>query len=569
MKNRIICLASIAVLALSVQAQDTLYYEYFTDGAMNLDWFTPWEGGDNMEVDYMWGGNPSGDFWVGLIRNAESGGGVGTALEGSLSMTDYQIEAQIYATVNTGTYHAIAARWDTTGGVNKFYYLRTDFDASQRLQLRKFPVSGMGEDILTWTGNQIPGGVPTADSWHKMALKCEGDQLWAYWDDQLLSGCPVTDSYCTNGFFGIYVFNFMNQNVMTYCDDIIISGEGGPQPFDLIAQNNVILDINNQPLTIRPYTGQQIKFRLDWSALGGSSTSPAFDIVMNLDDDEFFRTTNPGVEPNSSNQTISSTYTAIEGEHTIEWILDEGNTVAESNEGNNTLEDDFLVLSPNAFDFRADSAWIADADTVLYEGNPEDGDVVRFILWWSVPMGQGYSPAFYINMDLIQVGVDTTQIYHQLMPAAQFGNNYQTVTNIWTAEQGFYVFQWLLDAENWIDEFSESNNFIMNSVSVDPASSVPWGSDIGFIPAETRFTGVYPTPFNQSVKLEYFIVRAAPVKISIYDVSGRIVAVLYEGLAQQGPGEIVWNAEGFSSGAYFAILSDGVSQSVQRLLYIK
>jgi len=548
--------------------QDTLYYDYFTDGSMNLDWFTPWEGGDNMEVDYM-PGNPSGDDWVGLIRNGQSGGGVGTTLEGELAMTDYQIEAYVYVTVNSSTYHGICARWDTTGG-NRYYYLRTDFDSDQRLQLRKFPGQmGMGEDILVWTGAQIPGGVPTADGWHHMALKCEGDQLWAYWDDQLLSGCPVTDSYCTNGFFGLYVFNFMNPDVETICDDIIVTGEAGPMPFDLVPNDNTILDDQNQPLGMRPYEGQQIKFQLDWTALGGSATSPPFDVVMNLDDSEFYRTTINGVEPNSTHETISTTYSAAIGNHTIEWVLDDGNTVSESNETNNTLEEDFLVLEEGAFDFQADSAWIGDNDLVLYEENPEAGDPVKFILWWSVPMGDGFSPAFNIAMDLIEVGVDTTELYTELIPTASSGENYETVTDAWTAEEGFFVFQWFIDVDGWVDEFIENNNFIMNAVTVDPPTHVGWGDPGQFLPDKTQFIGVYPTPFNESVKLAYNVAANGSVKISIYDINGRETAVLYDGFAVNGPAEIVWNAKDFASGTYFAVLTDGITQSVQKLMYIK
>ncbi len=104
----------------AVNAQDTLYYEFFTDGSMNLDWFTPWEGGDEMQVDYQ-PGNPSGDDWVGFIENGLSGGGVGTALAGTSTLTDYEIRANLYCTINAGTYHAVLARWDTTGGYNSYF----------------------------------------------------------------------------------------------------------------------------------------------------------------------------------------------------------------------------------------------------------------------------------------------------------------------------------------------------------------------------------------------------------------------------------------------------------------
>jgi hypothetical protein len=204
--------------------QDTLYVEEFTDGNLSLNWFDPWVEGDSILTANM-PGNPSGDGWVGAVTNEFSGGGVGTALAGELSMADYEVQAQIYCTVNTGTYHAVIARWDTTGEINSYYYFRSDFDADQRLQLRKYPgQGGMGETIMEWVGGAVPGGVPTVDGWHHMALKCEGNQLWVYWDRVELSGCPYTDNDQSNGWFGAYVFNFMTTE-LTYCDDFIVLGE--------------------------------------------------------------------------------------------------------------------------------------------------------------------------------------------------------------------------------------------------------------------------------------------------------------------------------------------------------
>lgn len=568
MKNLKLFLTVVFLVSVSGSAfaQDTLYYEYFTDGALNNVWFTPWDGGDNMEVD-LFGGE-----WVGLIRNASSGGGVGTTLCGELSMTDYTIEADVYTTVGVGTasYNGICARWDTVGG-NRYYYLRTDFDADQRLQLRKFPgLSGFGDDIHIWTGAQIPGGVPTTNSWHNMAIKVESNQLWAYWDGVELSGSPFTDNDYDQGFFGIYIFNMMNPNTQTYCDSIIVIGDAAPQPFDFSPQSADILDQNMEPLTIRPAENQTVYFKLVWDAFSGLTTSPAFDVVLNLDGNEIYRENYTGVEPNSSHEVTSNSWTATLGQHIYEWVLDEGNTVPESNEDNNTLEEYFLVLSQNAFDFQADSSEVADEDTVILTENPMDTEEIRFILYWSVPMGVGASGAFNIDMSLrAMMGGDTIPLYTQLIPTALPNQNYTSVTGTWTAEEGFWLYWWNIDADSWIEEFDETNNYLMNGVEVGPYVSVPWGDELALTPNSTRFTAVFPTPFNDAVKLQYEVARMGNVKISVFDVTGREVTILYDGYSAPGVNDIIWSAKDISSGTYFAVLTDGVNQSVQRLLYIK
>jgi len=517
-----------------------------------------------MQVDY-WQGNPSGDNWVGYLENGLSGGGVGTALSGSIGLTDYEIRSQIYTTVGTSTYHGIVARWDTTAG-QRYYSLRSDFDADQRIQLRKFPGDVppyQGQTIAQWVGAQIPGGVPATDSWHEFALKMEGDQLWAYYDAQLLSGSPFTDSYCSSGFFGIYTFNFMNT-VATYCDDIVILGEAGPQPFDLIANSNVLLDAYMQPMSIRPAAGQMVYFRLDWLALNGTGTSAPFTITLQLDSSPFFSTTHPGAQPNTQYQTVSSAWTAVLGDHNFFWTLDSGNTVPEGNEGNNTLEDSVKVLSPNAYDFQADSCWVTHSDTSQYNWIAA-GDDLYFMLFWSAPMGQGYSGAFTIEMTL-----DGLPFYENTLMGITQPGVYGTMTdNPYTAVSGFHYFIWTIDVDNWVDEFDETNNFIMEGFEVNLGVANPWDDAISGLLRDCRFYAVYPNPFNSSVTLRYANPVSARVKVAVYDVNGREVTTLFDGFAPAGNNEVTWLADNLASGTYFAVLTAGTHQAVQPLIYVK
>ncbi len=223
-------IAVLLVVCLAFSAfSEVLYEEHFTDGSLTLDWFTPWPEGDELRANYL-DSNPSGDNWVGTLTNENQM--VGTALAGSAALTDYKVEMWMYVTVGEGTRHGIVARMDTTGGVYHYYYLRTNFNsggmppATPKLELRVFPgESGYGDDIIVWDEDTFPGGIPEESGWHKLGLECEGAELSAYWDEALLPGCPVTDSTFSNGFFGIYLFNF-DEIAETSADDIIVTGEG-------------------------------------------------------------------------------------------------------------------------------------------------------------------------------------------------------------------------------------------------------------------------------------------------------------------------------------------------------
>ena len=220
------------VLLSSMLFGQILYEEHFTGGAMQLDWH-PWfydtlTGiGDSMRV-LSDATAPGGDGWVGVISN-ENMGAAGLTYAGDAGLTDYSIEAWIHTTVTTGTggpYNGITMRMDTA---TSFYYrLVSDFDSNNRLQLGVF-TGGMGAIVLrNWTSGEIPGGVPSSSSWHKLKMMMVADSVWCWYDDVLLPDCPIEDTVqaTTQGFFGVYVFNMMFAD-STECDDIVVAAAVG------------------------------------------------------------------------------------------------------------------------------------------------------------------------------------------------------------------------------------------------------------------------------------------------------------------------------------------------------
>ncbi|RJP76697.1 MAG: hypothetical protein C4524_09510, partial [Candidatus Zixiibacteriota bacterium] len=467
-----------------------------------------------------------------------------------------------YTTVGTGIYHTLVARWDTTGA-QQFYALRTDFDADQRIQLRRY-FNANPTDIATWTGAQIPGGVPTSNSWHHIALKVQGDQLWAYWDHQLLPGCPYTDAVLSRGFFGGYVFVMAGQ-AQTLIDDILVIGEAGPQPFDLVAQNNVMLNQNLQPMTIRAEVGQTVYFRLDWEALNGTGTSPPFTIRLNMDGTPIFSANHPGATPNTAYQTQSTAWTATLGQHVAQWILDFSNTVIEGNENNNALADTFLVLPVGSFDFQADSTWITDTAQDPWEGDIHAGDSLRFKLFWSVPLGSGNSGPFNVAMTM-----DFENYYLTTVPGVTPQSQNTTTTGIYVATEGFHFFEWVVDSGNWIEEFSEGNNTTLDGFEALPFVGLPWDpSAPAAQPGDLDIVGAYPNPFNPTVTLRYQNQEPGHLRLAVYDAAGRLITVLADGFHAPGSWTAVWEGGKMAGGAYFAVLEGNGRRSVQPLLLVK
>ncbi|HBZ00454.1 MAG TPA: hypothetical protein DEO84_03935, partial [candidate division Zixibacteria bacterium] len=57
--------------------------------------------------------------------------------------------------------------------------------------------------------------------------------------------------------------------------------------------------------------------------------------------------------------------------------------------------------------------------------------------------------------------------------------------------------------------------------------------------------------------------------LSIYDLLGRKITTLYNGISQPGEFEINWNASAYPSGVYFARLEIGEKSRSIRMLLIK
>jgi len=81
-------------------------------------------------------------------------------------------------------------------------------------------------------------------------------------------------------------------------------------------------------------------------------------------------------------------------------------------------------------------------------------------------------------------------------------------------------------------------------------------SSDGETPLTFRLVGNTPNPFNPTTKIAYNVPRESEVTIRVYDVTGRVVATLVDGVCEPGRHQVVWNGkndagESVGSGIYF------------------
>jgi hypothetical protein len=63
---------------------------------------------------------------------------------------------------------------------------------------------------------------------------------------------------------------------------------------------------------------------------------------------------------------------------------------------------------------------------------------------------------------------------------------------------------------------------------------------------------LYPNPFNPITSIDYSVEKAGELRLSVYNILGQEVAVLYNGYQTEGKSfSVQWDAASFSSGVYF------------------
>jgi L-ascorbate metabolism protein UlaG (beta-lactamase superfamily) len=88
-------------------------------------------------------------------------------------------------------------------------------------------------------------------------------------------------------------------------------------------------------------------------------------------------------------------------------------------------------------------------------------------------------------------------------------------------------------------------------------------------PENFRLEQNYPNPFNPTTVISYQLSVNSDMKLSVFDVIGREVAILVNEKKPAGSYTVQWNAVNMPSGIYFYKLQDGKYTETKKLILIK
>ena len=77
----------------------------------------------------------------------------------------------------------------------------------------------------------------------------------------------------------------------------------------------------------------------------------------------------------------------------------------------------------------------------------------------------------------------------------------------------------------------------------------------------------FPNPFNAVTTFSYSLEKSSSVRLKIYDILGKEVEILIDGLLAEGKYRMKWDARDYPSGIYFYLFSDG-ERTIKRKLQV-
>ncbi|MCB9057454.1 MAG: T9SS type A sorting domain-containing protein [Calditrichae bacterium] len=132
-----------------------------------------------------------------------------------------------------------------------------------------------------------------------------------------------------------------------------------------------------------------------------------------------------------------------------------------------------------------------------------------------------------------------------------------------------------INASASIDYDSTRNSLVtlmgVNSVaSVSLANITAIDNPENNVAQHFRLEENYPNPFNPETTIRYTLQDRANITLNVYDISGRLVSHLAQGLQNIGSHQVRFSATGLSSGVYFySLIADGSLVQTRKMVVMK
>jgi len=127
-----------------------------------------------------------------------------------------------------------------------------------------------------------------------------------------------------------------------------------------------------------------------------------------------------------------------------------------------------------------------------------------------------------------------------------------------------------------VQNFNVSINGMPTSISFDPGNwilktvnSVVTGVEEDINLNTFSLKQNYPNPFNPSTTIKFNLGKAGLTTIKLFDLLGKEVATLINGVLEAGPHTVTLDASNFPSGTYFYTITSGSFKETRKMMFLK
>jgi len=347
-----------------------------------------------------------------------------------------------------------------------------------------------------------------------------------------------------------------------FIDDVVISVEDGL--FDLAARSmaygysideDSIYWTDSPPTYLKPTF-----FRLNYT-VGGEGQTPDFRVTCEIDGQPSFSevVSQPALVDSIFSIVTSNPWIAAAGDHTIRWILDSDSSMQESREDNNEIEwalnvpwtpaPQLTIHTPAHDSTEAPINLPFPIEITINDSNPDDNQFTLFLYLVNDTTGLREHPEAFDNLESVAFDFNAQQRRFSYTP--DFGD--RAVGTFWFVA-------------------GLANDGILGNTTLSFSSGRIWIRPLSVTgsvasPLEFTLAEPYPNPFNGEVKLEYALPYRDYVKLALFDLAGRRVALLENGVREAGAHIATWRPNGVGGGVYLAKLEAGRMSSMRKLIY--
>jgi hypothetical protein len=201
--------------------------------------------------------------------------------------------------------------------------------------------------------------------------------------------------------------------------------------------------------------------------------------------------------------------------------------------------------------------------SIIFEGETRLHDTIDVVAGWNM-VGSLSASVLVANITSIPESLGTGEFYG-------YNAGYKASPTL-DPPQGYWV------------KVSQPGKLVLDGTIIDPPANRIRVRDTGEkpppppdavteaedgVPAEYRLGQNYPNPFNPSTTISYALREDTEVDLRVYDLFGRVVAVLASGHQHAGDHAVIWDAAGVSSGVYFYKLAAGEFTKSEKMVLLR